>query len=86
MDTNQLAMFDENILPEGCDPKLFALTFEMRSKRHEIEQYIESIRKKVEISNSSFNSAHAEFEIIENDLKQTLSKLEAYRVNILLVQ
>lgn len=73
-------MFDENILPEGCDPKLFNLTFELRSRKHEIEQYIESVSKKVELSNTNFNTAYAEFEIIENDLKQTLSELEAYQV------
>lgn len=82
----QFLMYDENVMPEGCDPKLFALTFEMRSKRHEIEQYIESVKTKLELSRKTLDLSSAELEIIENDLKKTINELETYQVNILLMQ
>lgn len=79
----QIVVFDESIIPEGCDPKLFNLTFELRSKRHEIEQSIENTKKELELSNKNLNLFYAELDDIENELKQTLNDLEAYRVNIL---
>lgn len=81
----RIAVFDENVLPEGCDPKLFALTFELRSLRHEIEQSVENTRRKLELSNKNLSSAHAEFDTSENELKHNLDELDAYRVRILLV-
>lgn len=81
----QIAVFDESIIPEGCDPKLFNLTFELRSKRHEIEQSIENTKKELELSNKNLSLFYVELDDIENELKQTLNDLEAYRVNILLV-
>lgn len=81
----RLAVFDENALPEGCDPKLFALTFELRSLRHEIEKSLENTRRKLEMSNKNLSSAHVEFDISENELKRNLEELDTYRVSILLV-
>lgn len=77
----QLTVFDESVLPEGCDPKLFALTFELRSQRHKIEQSIENIKKQMELSNKNLCLANTELDIIENGLKQNIDELEAYRVS-----
>lgn len=79
----RLAVFDENVLPEGCDEKLFALTFELRSQRHEIEQSIEKTKIKAELSNKSLCVAEAELIIIENEYKKSIDELEAYQVRIL---
>lgn len=76
----RLAVFDENVLPEGCDEKLFALTFELRSQRHEIEQSIETTKINAELSNKSLSLAEAELVVIENELKKNIDKLEAYQV------
>lgn len=81
----RLAVFDENVIPEGCDPKLFALTFELRSQRHEIEQSIESTKKQVELSNKSLSIALTELTTIENELKKKVDELEAYRVRNLYI-
>lgn len=81
----QIAVFDENVLPEGCDPRLFSLTFELRSQRHEIEQSIENTKKKLELFNKNLSSAFSELDIIENELKQTLNELDEYRVGIVLL-
>lgn len=77
----KLRVFDENVLPEGCDPKLFALTFELRSQRHKIEQYIENIKKQMELSNKNLSLAYTELDIIENGLNHNVDELEAYRVS-----
>lgn len=79
----QIAIFDESILPEGCDPKLFALTFELRTERHEIEQSIENTKKKIELSNKNLHIANAELVNIKNDLKEHIDELEAYRVSVI---
>lgn len=79
----QIAVFDESIIPEGCDPKLFNLTFELRSKRYEIEQSIENTKKELELSNKNLSLFYIELDDIETELKQTQNDLEAYRVNIL---
>jgi len=79
---NRFTVFDENVLPVGCDPKLFALTFELRSQRHTIEQSIENNKKAVELLNKTLNLAYVELDVIENDLKENLKELEAYRVRI----
>jgi len=79
---NRFTVLDENVIPAGCDPKLFALTFELRSQRHSIEQSIESNKKTVELLNKSLNLAYVELDAIENDLKENVKELEAYRVRI----
>jgi len=79
---DQIAVFDENIIPKGCDPKLFNLTFELRSQRHKIKQSIENTKKKLELSNKNLALAYKELDISENELKQTLNNLEKYRVRI----
>jgi hypothetical protein len=76
----RLTVFDENILPEGCDKKLFALTFELRSQRNEIELAIEKTKIKAELSNKSLSLAEAELIMIENELKKNIDVLEAYQV------
>lgn len=81
----RLAVFDENVMPEDCDPKLFALTFELRSQRHKIEQSIGNIKKKVEVSNKMLNVALAELDTINDELNKNQNELEAYRVRIILL-
>lgn len=82
---DRLEAFNENILPVGCDPKLHALTFKLRTQRHEIEQTIENIKKKVQASNRVLNSAKVELDITNNELRRKQNELEAYRVRFLLV-
>lgn len=81
----QIAVFDENVIPEGCDPKLFDLTFELRSQRQEIEQLLETTGKKVELLNKNLSLAHSELGVIENELTNNIDELEAYRVRIYLI-
>lgn len=84
-----LAQFEhteENELPLGCDPKLFASTFDLRSQRYEIEQLIEGHKVKLKSSNNNLNNAYAELTVIENDLNLNKDKLNINRVRILLVK
>lgn len=82
---NRFTMLDENVLPVGCDPKLFALTFELRSQRHAIEQSTENTKKMAQLSNKNLNLAYAKLNDVENDLKENLDQLETYKVRISLV-
>jgi len=81
---SRVAVFDEKVLPLGCDPKLFNITLELRSKRYEIEQTIEDNKKKMDVLNTRLSLTYEEFDAIENELKQNINELEAYRVRILL--
>lgn len=78
----QLVVYHESVLPEGCDPTLFAFTFEMRSKRYEIEEHIKSEKMTVEASNKKLVTAYAQLDTIENELKKNLAELEEYQVRI----
>jgi len=81
---SRVAVFDEKILPLGCDPKLFDTTLELRSKKYEIEQTIEINKKKMDISNAQLIIHFDEVEVIENELKEMQNELEECRVIILL--
>jgi hypothetical protein len=81
---SRVAVFDEKILPLGCDPKLFNTTLELRSKKYEIEQTIEINKKKLDISNAQLIIHFDEVEVIENELKEIQNELEECRVIILL--
>jgi len=85
MAMSQEVVFDEKVLPLGCDPKLFNITLELRSKRYEIEQTIEDNKKKMDVLNTRLSLMYEEFDAIENELKQKINELEAYRVRILLL-
>lgn len=74
-------MFDENVLPEGCDPKLFALTLELRSKRYEIEQFIDNVYNSVELLKKKLSSEYADLDIVNQELHVKIEKLDTYRVN-----
>lgn len=80
----ELAIFDENVIPEGCDPKLYDLTFKLRSQRHEIEQNIEMFKKKIMSLNTNLVSANAELDITINEMKRNRNELKAYKVGFLL--
>lgn len=82
---SRVTIFDENVLPIGCDPKLFNITLELRSKRYEIEKTIEDNKKKMDVFNTHLSLTYEEFDTIENELKQNINELEAYRVRILLI-
>jgi len=79
---SRAAVFDEKVLPFGCDPKLFNITLELRSKRYEIEQTLEENKKKIDVLNTRLSSTYEEFDTIENELKQNINELEAHRVRI----
>jgi len=81
---SRVTVFDEKVLPIGCDPKLFNITLELRSKRYEIEKTIEDNKKKMDVFNAHLSLTYEEFDVIENELKQNINELEAYRVRILL--
>ncbi|XP_050423055.1 cilia- and flagella-associated protein 44 [Adelges cooleyi] len=83
IDSNTLfgqLLFDETVLPEGCDPKLFALTFELRSNRYEIEQFIESTYREVEVLKKTLSVELAELNVIDNNVLIKTNQLDAYRV------
>ncbi|XP_029344284.1 cilia- and flagella-associated protein 44 isoform X2 [Acyrthosiphon pisum] len=77
---SRVVVFDERVLPSGCDPKLFNITLELRSKRYEIEQTIEDNKKKLDVLNTRLSLTYEEFDAIENELKQNINELEAYRI------
>lgn len=81
---SRVVVFDEKVLPLGCDSKLFNITLELRSKRYEIKQTIEDNKKKIDVLNTRLSLTYEEFDAIENELKQNINELEAYRVRILL--
>lgn len=81
---SRVVVFDEKVLPLGCDSKLFNITLELRSKRYKIEQTIEDNKKKMDVLNTRLSLTYEEFDAIENELKQNINELEAYRVRILL--
>ncbi|XP_025191573.1 uncharacterized protein LOC112591851 [Melanaphis sacchari] len=74
------AVFDEKVLPLGCDPKLFNITLELRSKRYEIKKIIEDNKKKMDVLNTRLSLSYEEFDALENELKQNINELEAYRM------
>ncbi|CAH1730872.1 unnamed protein product [Aphis gossypii] len=74
------AVFDEKVLPLGCDPKLFNTTLELRSKKYEIEQIIGTNKKKLEISNAQLIITFDELDVIENELKEIQNELEECRI------
>lgn len=79
----QFVHVDEKVLPDGCDPKLFTLTFDLRAQRYEIEQTIESNKTKLRASNNNLSLAYTELTNIENSLKKNKDKLEINKVRIL---
>lgn len=81
----QFVIFDENVMPKGCDPKLFALTFEMRSNRYEIEQYISDMKKKVKSFHANLDIAIVGFEIVEDDLMKIQKDLEKSQVRKIII-
>lgn len=81
---SRAAVFDKKVLPIGCDPKLFNITLDLRSKRYEIEQTIDVNKKKMEVLNTRLSLTHEELDAIENELQQNINELEAYRVRIVL--
>lgn len=81
----QLAIFDENVIPEGCDPKLYDLTFKLRSQRHEIEQNIDIFKKKMMSLNTNLVLANAELDITNNEMLRNRNELKAYKVRFLLI-
>lgn len=75
---------DETIMPDHCDPILFALTFELRSQRYEIEQAIDANKTHLKLLTSiGINSGYAELDAIEHEIKQIEIELEKTRVSIL---
>ncbi|XP_015370377.1 PREDICTED: uveal autoantigen with coiled-coil domains and ankyrin repeats-like [Diuraphis noxia] len=73
-------VFDEKVLPLGCDPKLFDKTLELRSKKYEIEKNIEDIKKKLDASRTHLSLAYVELNVIEDELKQTQNELESCQI------
>lgn len=79
----QYVHVDETVLPNGCDPKIFNLTFNLRAQRYEIEQTIESNRNKFRISNNNLSLAYTELTNIENSLMKNKEILEINKVRVL---
>jgi len=77
-------VFDEKVLPIGCDPKLFNTTLELRAKKYEIEQTIENNKRKLDASSTQLTSTYVELEFIEDELKQIQNELESCQVRIIL--
>ncbi|XP_050529600.1 cilia- and flagella-associated protein 44 isoform X1 [Daktulosphaira vitifoliae] len=73
-------MFDENVLPEGCDPKMFTLTFELRSKRYEIEQCIENVYNSIDLLKKKLRVKYAELDVVNQELQIKIEKLDAFRI------
>lgn len=81
----QLVIFDENVMPKGCDPNLYALTFEMRSNRYEIEQYMNDTKKKLKSFMANLDTSIEGFEIIEDDLRKIEEDLEKSQVRKIII-
>lgn len=81
----QFVVFDENVMPKGCDPNLFALTFEMRSNRYEIEQYVNDTKKKVKSFMANLDTTIEGFEIIEDNLRKIQGDLEKSQVRKIII-
>lgn len=79
---SQLPVFDDKVLPLGCDPKLYNTILELRSNRYEIEQNINDNKKKLDITYTHLSLTNAEFDIIENELKQNQNELHAFQVRM----
>lgn len=76
---------DETVMPDQCDPTLFALTFELRSQRYEIEQAIDGTKTHLKLlTNISISLGYAELDAVEHTIKQLEIELEKTRVSILL--
>jgi len=84
MAMNPVPVFDEKVLPIGCDPKLFNTTLELRSKKYEIEQTIEDNKRKLDTSSTHLTSTYVELDFIEDELKKIKNELEACQVRIIL--
>ncbi|XP_060530871.1 cilia- and flagella-associated protein 44 [Cylas formicarius] len=70
---------DLNVCPKGCEPALFNLTVELRTKKHKLEQnekneirLLESTTKEIEINKKKLIT-------LQNDYKLNEEKLEEFR-------
>ncbi|XP_029341420.1 cilia- and flagella-associated protein 44-like [Acyrthosiphon pisum] len=80
MAMSRVPVFDEKVLPIGCDPKLFNTTLELRAKKYEIEQTIEDSKRKLDASSIHLTSTLVELSFIEDELKQIRNELEACQI------
>jgi len=79
---SRFTVMDENVMPVDCDPKLFALTFELRAQRHDVERTIENVKKALELSRKRLSLNKAELDAIEGEMKEIVDKLEAHLVSV----
>lgn len=78
----KIVVFDENVKPEDCEQQLFELTFELRSKRHGIEQDIQQTKNKLDQSYKKLTIANAEKDFTKIKLEQTMVELETFQVRV----
>ncbi|KAF7286507.1 hypothetical protein GWI33_004914 [Rhynchophorus ferrugineus] len=86
---------DINVCPKGCEPALFNLTVELRTKRHEIEQnereetrIMELAKKNIEIQNRKLGKLQSEYRECEKNLvefrREKQKKLNTVRCTVVL--
>ncbi|XP_031357853.1 cilia- and flagella-associated protein 44-like [Photinus pyralis] len=70
---------DENVCPKGCDPALYAKTFELRTKRHGVELQIKDLRADIDSIAKEIATKTKKLKMIDKTLKESEKDLEAYQ-------
>ncbi|XP_070154334.1 cilia- and flagella-associated protein 44 isoform X2 [Polyergus mexicanus] len=74
----ELAYFDENTCPPGCDKKLYDLAFSMREKRYSCEHQIKDAQQTVEIFHKEIQIQTKKLKLIESSLKKNEEDLNMF--------
>lgn len=69
---------DENVCPVGCERTLYDLTFELRTRRHEIEQSSKDELAAIETCKATIAKLNKQLKIVEMALKVRTDDLNAF--------
>lgn len=72
---------DENVLPMGCDEKLYDMAFVLRKQRYMYEFQIREEQKKIEGLCKDRDMVNKKLKLVQHDLKSNHQDLEAFMVN-----
>lgn len=82
IDSNEIGpiRLDESVCPNGCDVKLYDLTFTLRSKRHQLEETVRNEQKSIENSRKEIDFLTKQIKVVEKELNVNKEKLASFRV------
>lgn len=84
IDSNEIGpiRLDESVCPNGCDVKLYDLTFDLRTNRHQLEETVRNEQKSIETARKEIEFLTKQIKLVEVDLNVNKEKLASFRVCI----